>query len=93
MVLAIQKWIQKHIDRIEELLKTEDRPEIRATLEEMLACNKNVISKNRKPSWRPVSIWPGSRRFPESTTVTARAAGWISFCIPSIKGYGKRFDR
>ena len=45
VVLAIQKWIQKHIDRIEELLKTEDRPEIRATLEEMLACNKNVISK------------------------------------------------
>lgn len=28
VVLAIQKWIQKHIDRIEELLKTEDRPEI-----------------------------------------------------------------
>ena len=38
VVLAIQKWIQKHIDRIEELPpKTEDRPEIRATLEKMLA--------------------------------------------------------
>ena len=44
VVKSIQSYIQRHIDKIEELLKTEERPEIRSTLEDMLEANKNIIS-------------------------------------------------
>ncbi|MDP4133068.1 MAG: pyruvate formate lyase family protein [Bacillota bacterium] len=41
-VLAIIDFVQKHIDKIEELLKTEKRPEIKENLEKMLQVSKNV---------------------------------------------------
>ena len=44
-VLAIQGWIARHIAEVERLLAVEERPEIRQTLEVMLACNRNVIDK------------------------------------------------
>lgn len=43
MVLAIQEWIQKHIDQIALLLETEDRPEIRETLLDMKKANEKVL--------------------------------------------------
>ncbi|HIS68393.1 MAG TPA: formate acetyltransferase [Candidatus Gallacutalibacter stercoravium] len=48
VVLSIQKFIQRHIDKIEELLKTEERPEIRETLQEMLECNRNIKTEPPK---------------------------------------------
>lgn len=47
-VLAIQEFIQKHIDKIENLLLTETRPEIIATLKQMLQTNKSIISDKPK---------------------------------------------
>ena len=44
-VLAIQKWIGRHIDRIEELLQEETDPELVRSLQKMLAANRNVIDK------------------------------------------------
>ena len=43
-VIAIQKWIERHIPKIESLISVEKRPEILKTLKEMLECNKNIIS-------------------------------------------------
>lgn len=45
IIHAIQRYIQRHVDKIRELLKTEERPEIRESLQEMLAANENIISK------------------------------------------------
>ena len=42
---GVQIWIKKHIDEIERLLEIEDRPEIVATLEKMLECNRHVITE------------------------------------------------
>ncbi len=39
---AIVAFIDRHIEKIEELLKTEDRPEIKESLEKMLTVCKNV---------------------------------------------------
>lgn len=41
-VLAMVRFIERHIDKIKELLKTEARPEIKENLEEMLASCENV---------------------------------------------------
>jgi formate C-acetyltransferase len=43
--LAVQRWIGRHIDQIGCLLANEQRPEIRATLQAMLASNRRVISE------------------------------------------------
>lgn len=42
VILAIIDFIQRHIDEIERQLETESRPEIKASLEEMLQVNKNI---------------------------------------------------
>lgn len=44
MILAIQHWIGRHIDEVKRQLEEESRPEIRETLEKMLACNQWIIS-------------------------------------------------
>ena len=44
-VLAIQGFIARHIPEIERLLASETRPEIQATLRDMLEANKNIIDK------------------------------------------------
>lgn len=44
IILAVQNWIKRHIDEIRRLLDKEVIPELRATLEKMLACNEWVIS-------------------------------------------------
>lgn len=41
-VRAIIRFIDRHTDKITELLKSETRPEIRESLEKMLAVNKNI---------------------------------------------------
>ncbi len=41
-VLAIVRFIDRHIDKIKELIKTESRPEIKESLEKMLAVCENV---------------------------------------------------
>lgn len=48
VLLAIMRFIGRHIDEIERLLESEERPEIRASLEAMLECNRNVIAKPPK---------------------------------------------
>ena len=42
-VLAIQEWIQKHIDEIRRLLSEEKDTSIKQSLEKMLAANENII--------------------------------------------------
>lgn len=44
VVKAIQRYIQRHVDKIHTLLETEERPEIRESLQEMLHANKKIIS-------------------------------------------------
>lgn len=44
VIRAIQRYIQRHVDRIRQLLETEERPEIRESLQEMLAANQHIIS-------------------------------------------------
>lgn len=44
VVLAIMRFIRRHIDEIERLLAAEERPEIKKSLEAMLAANKNVVT-------------------------------------------------
>ena len=46
--IAIQGWIARHIVEVERLLAVEARPEIKRTLEQMLACNRNVIGQPPK---------------------------------------------
>ncbi len=41
-VVAIMDFIQRHIDKIEEMIPNETRPEIRASLEGMLAVNRHI---------------------------------------------------
>lgn len=41
-VRAIIRFIDRHIEKIEELIETEERPGIKESLKEMLAVNKNV---------------------------------------------------
>ena len=41
-VLAIMDFIQRHIDKLEEMIPTETRPEIRESLERMLAVNCHI---------------------------------------------------
>lgn len=43
VVLAIQRYIRRHLDRIRTLLETEVRPEIRQSLQEMLHANQHII--------------------------------------------------
>lgn len=45
VILAVQHWISRHIDEIRRQLEAEERPELRATLQKMLACNEWVISE------------------------------------------------
>lgn len=45
VLLAIQRFIQRHIEEVEVLIKKETRPELRRTLEMMLEANRNVVSK------------------------------------------------
>jgi len=45
VVLAIQRWIAKHITQIERLLAAEWDPAVRGTLQKMLMCNRNIIEK------------------------------------------------
>ena len=45
VVLAIQEWIQKHIDEISRLLDAEEDPAIRDSLSKMLKSNENLIEK------------------------------------------------
>lgn len=45
VVLAIQRYIGRHVDRIRTLLAREERPEIRESLNEMLAANEHIISE------------------------------------------------
>lgn len=45
IILTVQGWIARHIEEIKRLLSKETRPEIKATLKKMLACNERVISK------------------------------------------------
>lgn len=45
VVLAIQRWIQRHIHRIEELIQSETDPELLRTLRLMLTANQNVVEK------------------------------------------------
>lgn len=44
VIRAIQRYIQRHVDKISKLLETEERPEIRESLQEMLAANEHIIS-------------------------------------------------
>jgi len=44
VLLAIMKFIERHIEEIEKQLQTETRPELRATLELMLEANRNIVS-------------------------------------------------
>lgn len=44
VIKATQRFIQRHIDEIERLIKTETRPEILETLKLMLEANKNIVS-------------------------------------------------
>lgn len=44
VVLAIQRYIGRHVARIHELLAEEERPEIRESLTEMLAANEHIVS-------------------------------------------------
>ena len=41
-LLAIVDFVQRHIDKIKELLREETRPEIKANLEKMLEVNQNI---------------------------------------------------
>lgn len=43
--LAVQEWIGRHIEEIDRILETEERPEIIESLREMRACNRHVISQ------------------------------------------------
>ena len=45
VVLAVQRWIRKHIRRIEDLLESEQDQELRRTLGKMLEANRNVVEK------------------------------------------------
>lgn len=42
VLLSIIDFVQRHIDRIEEMIPLETRPEIRESLEKMLAVNKKI---------------------------------------------------
>ncbi|MDL2205309.1 pyruvate formate lyase family protein [Eubacteriales bacterium OttesenSCG-928-N13] len=44
-VLAIQRWIARHIAEIKRLLVAEQDPALRISLQKMLECNRNVIEK------------------------------------------------
>ncbi len=44
IILTIQHWIRRHIDEIRKQLDHEERSELRATLEKMLACNEWIIN-------------------------------------------------
>jgi hypothetical protein len=44
VLLATQRFIQRHIDEIERQLNEEKRPELRTTLEMMLEANRNILS-------------------------------------------------
>lgn len=41
-VLAMMDFVQRHIDKIEEMIPAETRPELRESLEEMLAVNRHI---------------------------------------------------
>ena len=45
VIIAIQNWIKRHIEKIKSLLEEEDRPEIRETLQKMLECNQHIVHK------------------------------------------------
>ncbi|NLD59383.1 MAG: formate acetyltransferase [Clostridiales bacterium] len=45
VLLAVQKWIGRHIERIRGLLEREERPEIRESLAEMLAANEHIVDR------------------------------------------------
>lgn len=45
VVLAIQRWIGKHIQRIRELISEENDPAILDSLSKMLKANENIIEK------------------------------------------------
>lgn len=44
VLLAIQRFIGRHIEKIKALLAVEDRPEIRDSLHQMLVANENIVS-------------------------------------------------
>lgn len=44
VLLATQRFIERHIEEIERLLSEETRPELRSTLSMMLEANRNVVS-------------------------------------------------
>lgn len=44
VLLATQRFIRRHIDKIERVLGEEKRPELRKTLEMMLEANRNIVS-------------------------------------------------
>lgn len=43
VVLAIQRYILRHVDKIRTLLTEEERPEIRESLQEMLEANEHIV--------------------------------------------------
>ena len=55
-VFAIVRFIERHIEKIKELLKTESRPEIKENLEEMLAACEN-IRLNPPKTFHEVCQW------------------------------------
>ena len=48
VVLAIQGFIARHIEKAEAMLLTEEAPEIRETLSDMIAANKAILSDKPK---------------------------------------------
>ena len=55
-VLAIQKWIRRHVEGVEAMLATETRPEIRETLEKMLEANRACVEGVPR-TFREVCQW------------------------------------
>ena len=45
VVLAIQKWIRRHLEEIERLLKLERDPNLRHSLRRMLEANRNLVDR------------------------------------------------
>lgn len=50
-LLAIQRFISRHIEKIRDLLTVEERPEIRETLEKMLHACESVLDKAPGTFW------------------------------------------
>ena len=90
VLMAIERFIGRHIEKIKALLAVEDRPEICDSLRQMLSANQNILTRPRRRFWRPAS---GRRTLPPSrapTTATAPATSSTSCSRPITSATSKR---